>query len=120
MRGASEAGPRGDMVALVDWMVGEIVEALKEAGVADNTLLIVTSDNGPKPGSYNRYTYGHKAAGELRGFKGGIWEGGHRVPLIVRWPGKVAPNSVSDQLVGLQDFMATAADALDVELPNDA
>ena len=120
MHGASEAGPRGDMVALVDWMVGEIVEALEEAGVADNTLLIVTSDNGPKPGSYNRYTYGHKAAGEWRGFKGGIWEGGHRVPLIVRWPGKVAENSVSDQLVGLQDFMATAADALDVELPDDA
>jgi arylsulfatase A len=120
MRGKSQAGPRGDMVALVDWMVGQVMETLTEAGVADNTLLIVTSDNGAKPGSYNRYTYGHKSCGDLRGFKGGIWEGGHRVPMLVRWPGRVERGSVSNQLVGLQDFMATAADVVNVDIPDNA
>jgi arylsulfatase A-like enzyme len=120
MRGASEAGPRGDMVSLVDWMVGQVVDALEDAGVAENTLIIVTSDNGAKPGSYNRFTHGHKSCGELRGFKGSIWEGGHRVPMIVRWPGVVEAGSVSDQLVGLQDVTATVAEALGVVLPDDA
>ncbi len=120
MRGASEAGPRGDMVALVDWMIGRVLAALDESGVADDTLVIVTSDNGAKPGSYNRFTHGHKSCGDLRGFKGSIWEGGHRVPLIVRWPGRVQAGSVSDRLVGLQDFMATMAEILGEELPPDA
>ena len=120
IRGASKAGPRGDMVALVDWMVGQVVGALEEAGVSGNTMILVTSDNGAKPGSYNRYTHGHRSCGELRGFKGSIWEGGHRVPLIVRWPGRVRAGSVSDRLVGLQDFMATVADVLGTELPAEA
>jgi arylsulfatase A-like enzyme len=120
MRGVTGAGPRGDMVALVDWMVGQVMKSLEETGVADNTIVIVTSDNGAKPGSYNLYTYGHQANGDLRGFKGGIYEGGHRVPLIVRWPGVAKPGTISDQLVGLQDFMATMADVLGLDLPRDA
>lgn len=120
MRGASEAGPRGDMVALFDYMVGEVMNALDEAGVADNTLLIVTSDNGAKPGSYNRLTHGHQSCGYLRGFKSSTWEGGHRVPMIVRWPAVVKLNTVSHQLVGLQDFMATVADVLDLAIPENA
>ena len=67
-------------------MVGEVIKTLKARGLFENTLFIVTSDNGAKPGDYNRYTYGHKSCGDLRGCKGGIWEGGHRVPLIVSWP----------------------------------
>ena len=119
LRGASEAGPRGDMVALVDWMVGQVMDALDRCGLADDTLVIVTSDNGALPGCNGR-TYGHKSCGDWRGFKGFIWEGGHREPFIARWPGVVAPNSVCDALVGLQDFMATVADIVGETLPEDA
>ena len=77
LRGASEAGPRGDMVALFDWMVGQVMDALDRCGVADDTLVIVTSDNGALPGCNGR-TYGHKSCGDWRGFKGYIWEGGHQ------------------------------------------
>ena len=114
LRGASEAGPRGDMVALFDWMVGQVMDALDRCGLADDTLVIVTSDNGALPGCNGR-TYGHKSCGDWRGFKGFIWEGGHREPFIARWPGVVAPNSVCDALVGLQDFMATVADIVGEE-----
>jgi len=120
IRGASKAGARGDMVALVDWMVGEIAKTLEQKGVLDNTLLIVTSDNGAKPGDYNRYTYGHKASGDLRGFKGGIWEGGHRVPMIVSWPQQINAGAVSYEIVGLQDIMATVAEISGISLPSDA
>ncbi len=120
MRGASKAGARGDMVALFDWMVGQIIETLQENGLFENTLLIVTSDNGAKPGDYNRYTYGHKSCGNLRGFKGGIWEGGHRVPLIVSWPQAIPAGRISNQLIGLQDVMATVAQATDIPLPSNA
>ncbi len=119
MRGASDAGARGDMVALFDWMVGQIMNALEENGLFDNTLLVVTSDNGAKPGDYNRYTYGHKSCGDLRGYKGGIWEGGHRVPLIVSWPERIGAGSVSNQLVGLQDIMATVAESVEYSIPSD-
>ncbi len=120
MRGASKAGARGDMVALFDWMVGEIVKSLEQNDLLENTLLIVTSDNGAKPGDYNRYTYGHKSNGDLRGFKGGIWEGGHRIPMIVSWPEQISAGTVSDQLVGLQDIMATVAEITGISLPSDA
>lgn len=120
LRNKSKAGPRGDLVAYFDWMVGKIMAALQKTGADKNTLLIVTSDNGPKPGNFNRVTYGHKAAGDWRGFKGSVWEGGHRVPLIVRWPGKVKAGTVSEQLIGLQDLMATFAALHGVTLPDDA
>ncbi len=120
MRGVSDAGARGDMVALFDWMVGQIMHTLKEKGLFDNTLLIVTSDNGAKPGDYNRYTYGHKSCGDWRGWKGGIWEGGHRVPLIVSWPQKIPKGSTNTQLIGLQDIPGTIAEVMDITLPSNA
>ena len=120
MRGASKAGPRGDLVVYFDWMVGKIMSTLKKAGVANNTLIIVTSDNGPKPGNFNRITYGHKSNGDLRGFKGSTWDGGHRVPLIVKWPGKIKPGSVNNNIVGLQDIMATAAEIVNINIPGNA
>jgi arylsulfatase A-like enzyme len=120
MRGISKAGARGDLVLYFDWMVGQVTESLKQLGVEDNTLIIVTSDNGAKPGDNNRITYGHKSNGDLRGFKGGVWEGGHRVPLIAKWPDKVTPGSLSKHLVGLQDLMATVGEILDISLPDDA
>lgn len=123
IRGVSQAGARGDLVALFDWMVGKVTASLEKLGVADNTIIIVTSDNGAKAGNRTRnrrFTSGHQSNGDLRGFKGGIWEGGHRVPLIVKWPGYIKPGSVSHQLIGLQDLMATIADLLNISLPKNA
>ncbi len=115
-RDRSSAGSRGDLVWLFDWMVGQVMQALEETGQADNTLVIVTSDNGALPGDRlpgqaNAYAvYGHRSSADWRGYKAHIWEGGHREPLIVRWPGVVEPGTVSDALVSLVDFMATCAD----------
>ena len=119
MRGASQAGPRGDLVALYDWMVGQTMETLDRCGLADNTLVMVTSDNGALPGCGGR-TYGHKSCGDWRGYKGYIWEGGHREPFIASWPGKIEPDSECHELVGLQDFMATTADIVGESLPENA
>lgn len=151
-KGQSKAGLRGDIVVELDWTVQEIVKALKENGVYDNTLLIFTSDNGPRPGDpvlwlnkyaegdYENYnldyfdnyqpqyvnvngnliwkegwlTYDHDAAGDLLGFKCDSWEGGFRVPFIVRWPGKVSPGTKNNNMISLTDMLATFA-----ELVND-
>jgi len=115
IKGASKEGPRGDLVALVDWSVGQVLDALERLGIADKTLVIVTSDNGPRHGAN-----GHKSAGELRGYKSHIWEGGHRVPFVARWPGRIEPGSTSDEVICLTDLMATCAGILGVDLPADA
>jgi len=107
VKGTTGAGPRGDLVALTDYCVGEIVETLKQLGIEENTILLFTSDNGPREG-----VNGHRSAGDLRGLKGDIHEGGHRVPFIVQWPGKIAANSHSDQLIGQVDMYATLAGLL--------
>ena len=115
VKGKSDAGPRGDQVVLVDWCVGRIVEALDRLGLSENTLLIVTSDNGPRQGFR-----GHKSAGDLRGFKSHTWEGGHRVPFIARWPGKTRMGTVSDEPISLADLMATCAAITGQALPREA
>jgi arylsulfatase A len=126
-KGKSTAGDYGDFVAQVDWTVGQVMEALKRAGVADNTLLIFTSDNGPevtgevRPGVYDRIRqYGHYSMDGLRGAKRDTWEGGHRVPFVARWPGKTRPGSVNPETICLTDLMGTVAAMLDARLPNDA
>ena len=111
-----EAGPRGDMVWLYDWMVGQVMDALERLGLAEHTLLLVTSDNGALPGCLGR-TYGHRSCGDWRGYKGHIWDGGHREPFLARWPGTIEPASVCHELAGLQDLMATAAAIVGAELP---
>ncbi|NTV82232.1 MAG: sulfatase-like hydrolase/transferase, partial [Candidatus Aminicenantes bacterium] len=108
-------GPRGDLVALADLCVGRIMEALERLGAAERTLLIFTSDNGPHPG-----TNGHASAGALRGLKSHIWEGGHRVPFVARWPGTVEPGAVVDEPICLTDLMATFAAVSGADLPPDA
>ncbi len=120
MRGASQAGDRGDMVAMVDWMVGQVEEALARHGLTENTLVMVTSDNGARPGDVNGETYGHKSCGDLRGFKADVWDGGHREPFVARWPGHIAPGSESDALVSLGDLAATVAEIVGHPLPPDA
>lgn len=116
--GTSEAGRYGDFMHELDWMVGEIMGTLDEEGLAENTILIFTSDNGGmlNQGGQDAYSAGHRQNAHLLGFKFDSWEGGHRVPFIVRWPGKVSAGSVSDKLSSNVDFLATLAALTNREL----
>src|SRR5690606_31401438 len=108
-------GDYGDFVHQTDWCVGQVLDALERTGAAGHTLVIFASDNGPevieiKPGAYERIRlHGHASMGDWRGLKRHAREGGHRVPFIARWPGHIAPGSVSDETVCHVDFMATVA-----------
>ena len=116
--GKSEAGGYGDFVYQTDWVVGQILNALKEKGFEDNTIVIFSSDNGPERFAYQRaVTYDHFSMGDLRGVKVDIWEGGHRVPMIMKWPERIKPGTVSDKLVSQIDYMATLAAATGISLP---
>ena len=126
--------PYGDFVHQVDWSVGQVLQALDRNGVRDNTLVFFSSDNGSymynlpqgkpdhtqDPGIQGFQPQVHRANGDWRGTKADIWEGGHRVPFIVRWPGKVEPGSQCDLTVCLTDFIATCAEVVDQPLPDDA
>jgi arylsulfatase A-like enzyme len=125
--GRSGAGAYGDFVMQTDHVVGRVLDALKRAGAADDTLVVFTSDNGPEVtgevanGAYDRLReFGHASMGDLRGAKRDAWEGGHRVPLIARWPGRVKPGTTSEEPVCHVDLMATMAAVLGVTLPADA
>jgi arylsulfatase A-like enzyme len=120
IQGVSQAGPRGDMVALVDWMVGEMDAVLDRHQLVDNTLVIVTSDNGARETDFHGNDFGHRSCGNLRGQKADIWDGGHREPFIARWPEVIQPATTSDQLICLGDLLATIAKILNVELADDA
>jgi len=112
-RGRSGAGWYGDFVAQVDAVVGEVLAALEETGAAGDTLVLFTSDNGAHWMVEDRYLTAHDANLDLRGQKADIHEGGHRVPLIARWPGRIEAGSVNAALVGLNDCYATLAELLD-------
>jgi len=118
--GQSEAGTYGDFTVMVDHCVGRILNAIDEMEVADNTIVIVTSDNGSHWLPEDIEKYNHRGNLELRGQKADIHEGGHRVPFIVRWPGEVAPDTVRDQLGCLTDVFATIASVVGEPLPWDA
>jgi len=125
--GRSGAGLYGDFVCEVDWVVGEVMAALERKGIVDETLLIFTSDNGPEcipaaaGGTYEHAReFGHYSMGHLRGVKRDIWEGGHRVPFVARWPGVAPAGTVCDQLISLGDLLATCARVLGVPLPDGA
>ena len=110
-KGTSKAGSYGDFVAEVDHVVGKVKEALKKNGLFDNTLLIVTSDNGPETHAYNRgKEYQHYSAGHLKGIKRDLWEGGHRIPFIASWPKGIRKQGQVNHTVCLADFYATALD----------
>lgn len=115
--GKSEAGPYGDFVVHVDDVVGRILEKLDELEIAENTLVVFTSDNGAHWKRSDIDEHGHRANGTLRGQKADIWEGGHRVPFLVRWPGRVPAGSVRRDLLTLTDLFATCAAAAGVEVP---
>ena len=120
-QGATSAGPHGDFIAELDFVVGELVATLERLGVADNTLIVFSSDNGPETTAVVRMRadHGHDPARPWRGMKRDDWEGGHRVPLIVRWPARTAPG-VNDQTVCLTDLLATCAALTGAKVPRDA
>jgi arylsulfatase A len=147
-QGKSGLGLYADLVMETDAVVGRVLEALEKSGQAQNTLVIFTSDNGCAPyvgnttpeeatdTTFRNWSWGRKTREELpivameekghypsasfRGYKSDVWEGGHRVPFIVKWPGKVQPGSVSSMLVHQADIFATIADILGAPLPADA
>lgn len=124
--GMSGIGAYGDFVCEVDWVVGQVMQALDRSGATDNTLLMVSSDNGPEDrttddeGAYARArTTGHYSMGSLRGIKRDAWEGGHRVPFLATWPHVIPPATRCDQPICLGDLIATCADIVDAPMPDD-
>ncbi|QDU20956.1 sulfatase family protein [Urbifossiella limnaea] len=127
VRGRSAAGAYGDFVTQTDNFVGAVTDALQRSGAAANTLVILTSDNGPEitgevsPGAYDRLRqFGHASMGALRGAKRDACEGGHRVPFVARWPGRIRAGGTCDETVCHVDLLATVAALLGVPLPADA
>ena len=119
--GKSEAGAYGDFVFQTDWVVGQVLSALSSKGLEENTIVIFTSDNGPEAYAWERAeTYGHFSMGDFRGLKRDVWEGGHHVPFIIKWPGEIAPGSVSGEVISQVDLMATLAGITGAELPEHA
>lgn len=121
--GKSDCGPYGDFIMELDWMVGQVLDALDRCGLTDNTLVLFSSDNGGgyyKPEVEEAFDRGHRVNGNLLGQKTDIWEGGHRVPFIVRWPGKAQPGAISDALVSLTDVMGTLAELWEMPLSGNA
>ena len=108
-QGRSGAGMYGDFVMQVDAGVGRVMTALKSAGMAENTLFLFSSDNGPVWYDKDIERFGHRSCAELRGMKFASWEGGHRMPFIARWPGKTAPGSTCGQTVVFSDVLGTFA-----------
>ncbi len=120
-KGKTMAGGFGDYMAETDWIVGQVMDALEKNAFSDNTMVIFTSDNGPELYAYERIrNFGHYSMGSLRGLKRDLWEGGHRVPFIVRYPGRVPAGSECDQLVCQTDIMATIAAFTGIEIPDNA
>ncbi len=137
-RGKSAAGEYGDFVVETDAFLGAVLEALDRTGQADNTLVIFTSDNGglyhwweaketddlkyykiKSRGAYVKQ-FGHQGNAHLRGTKADIWEGGHRVPFVARWPGRTPAGAVSNELIELTDLLATTAAIVGADLPDGA
>ena len=121
-KGKSGLNAYADFVMETDAVVGQILDAIEQSGVAEKTLVVFTSDNGCAPyiGVSDLEKQGHYPSGPLRGYKSDAWEGGHRVPFIMRWPGHVKPGSICSQLVHQADLMATFAEVLGAELPDNA
>lgn len=118
--GSSEAGAYGDFIVETDAAVSVLLHALEQAGIADNTIVIFSADNGAESHAYSRDSeFGHWSSAPLRGVKRDIYEGGHRVPTIIRWPAVVEAGAVSNALVSQIDIMGTLASILNVDLPRD-
>jgi arylsulfatase A len=121
-QGKTKAGPHGDFIAQFDHIVGALLGKLDELGLAENTLVLLSSDNGPEVPTVvaMRRDHDHDGARPWRGVKRDQWEGGHRVPFITRWPAKIPAAKQSNQTTCLTDLMATFATITGAKLPNDA
>lgn len=121
-QGKTKSGPHGDFIFQMDWIVGELMKTLEEEGLAENTIVIFGSDNGPEVPSIiaMRRDHDHDGARPWRGVKRDQWEGGHRTPFIVKWPNGVKPGSVSDEIVSLTDVFATCAAITNSTFPKSA
>lgn len=116
----TKGGPRGDFIHELDVLAGRLLDSLKRLGIDDNTLVIFNSDNGPETlhTVWMREDYDHDAAGGFRGMKRDGWEGGHRVPFIVRWPSRIPAGRVSRQMTNTTDIFATLASVVGYKLPD--
>jgi arylsulfatase A-like enzyme len=121
-QGKTSFGPHADFIFEMDHIVGELMRSLRETGMDQNTLVLFTSDNGPEVGTVieMRERHSHDGASPWRGMKRDNWEGGHRVPTIAWWPGIIEAGQRSSQTICLTDVMATIAEIIDAELPDDA
>ncbi|MBI9016753.1 MAG: arylsulfatase [Phycisphaerae bacterium] len=133
-QGKSGLGPYGDFIIQTDWAVGQIIKAVDQSGQGDNTLFIFTSDNASYMYKLNPDEKDHVEDEKVQGFKAGnhtanyvfrgtnadVWEGGHHVPYLVRWPDKVKAGAKCDRTICLTDLMATCGDVVDLELPENA
>jgi arylsulfatase A len=120
-RGRSQAGAYGDFVVQTDDVCGRVLAALHETGLDANTIVVFTADNGAEHYAYSRdERFDHWSSGPFRGVKRDLYEGGHHVPFLLRWPGVTKPGTVTDALVSQVDLMATLAAAIGIELPPDA
>lgn len=116
LKGQTKMTEHTDMVMETDILLGALMAMLEKRGLLEETLICFTSDNGGLP--YER-SFGHDAVGGLRGKKSFVFEGGHRVPFLIRWPGKVAPGTVRDQFVGTHDIVPTALELAGAQIPGD-
>ena len=129
-QGKTDLGVYGDFVHETDYCLVSTMEALQKHGIDDNTIVIFTSDHGPAPyaGNILEATYnnikglekqGHYPSGPLRGYKFSVYEGGMRIPFLIKWPNQIKPGSTCDRLIGLNDLLATIADITGSELSKD-
>tara|TARA_R110001592_G_scaffold100568_3_gene285402 strand:- start:46086 stop:47585 length:1500 start_codon:yes stop_codon:yes gene_type:complete len=119
--GKSQAGGYGDFMVQTDWVAGQVIQAIKDMGLEENTIVIFSADNGPEGYAWERAEkYGHFSMGNFRGLKRDVWEGGHHVPFIVKWPGKIKAGSVSQETISQIDLMATLAEITNADLPDNA
>lgn len=121
-QGKSGTNPYGDFCLQVDYHVGQIMDAIERVGITDNTIVIFTTDNGcsPQADFEQLAELGHHPSYIFRGHKADIYEGGHRIPLLIKWPEVIQAGSASSETVCLSDLLATCADILGTELPDNA
>ncbi len=117
-QGKSKLNPYGDFVMMIDDFMGQLVSSIEQAGIEENTLIIFTSDNGCSPeADFDILAKkGHHPSYIYRGHKADIYEGGHRVPFIAKWPSKIKPGGISQKTICTTDFMATCADIINLKL----
>ena len=120
--GSTKAGPRGDFVRELDMLVGRVIDLTAELGIEEETLILFNADNGAETLHviWMREDHQHDPSGGWRGMKRDGWEGGHRVPFIARWPGRIPKGQVSDQMTNTTDIFATLASLVGYPLPDDA